>query len=317
MSMHPVYEIHVWDIGVVFRSAKERPFAERKATLKAKSRFVVSWQGSVDAMIFSGDGQSLYTLINLNQHIAGVAPLNRVQIWDAATGQERGSVGDHGTRYHALAFARDGRLIAVTEQQLNVRQPEALYKVRIWDAERRQELAEPRTVSGVELPLDLDPESLTLTSNTQSQSHDVFSPGAHSSTANSPDGKVKAVRGYDLPLQTTGADGKLKIVPSPTDVAIVDVETGEVLHALKGYGQWVSRLAFSPDGKTLAVGESSGKLHLWNVASGRLLLTLPGHTGSVNGLAFRADGRVLATCSDVEIRLWHAATDEEVARQEP
>jgi WD40 repeat protein len=59
------------------------------------------------------------------------------------------------------------------------------------------------------------------------------------------------------------------------------------------------------------------RFKVWNVAAGRLLLTLPGHNGSVNGLAFRADGRVLASCSDSEIRLWHAATDEEVARRSP
>ena len=74
---------------------------------------------------------------------------------------------------------------------------------------------------------------------------------------------------------------------------------------------------FSPDGKTLAVGENSGKIRLWNVAAGRMLLTLPGHKGSVNGLAFRPDGRALASCNDTEIRLWRAATDKEVARRSP
>jgi WD40 repeat protein len=198
-----------------------------------------------------------------------------------------------------------------------VRRPEVLYKVRIWDAERRQELAAPRTVAGAELPLDLDAESLTPTSNTPSQSHDVFGPGAHSSTATSPDGKLKAVRGYRLPVQSTGPDGKVKIEPSPTDVTLADAATGEVLHVLRSYGQSVSRLAFSPDGRTLAVGESSGKIQLWNVAAGRLLLTIPAHAGPVSGLAFRADGRVLASCSDSEIRLWRAASDEEVAREKP
>jgi WD40 repeat protein len=284
--------------------------------LKAKNRFFVSWQGSVDALVFSGDGQSLYTIVNLNQYISGVAPLNRMQVWDVATGQERGSVGDHGTRFHALAFARDGRLLAVTQQQLNVRRPEVLYKVRVWDVASQKELTTPQTVAGLELPLDLDAEAMTLTSNTPSQSDDLFSPGAHSSTAISPDGKVKAVRGYTLPLQTTGPDGKLKIVPSPTDVVLVDVKTGEVLHALKSYGQWVSRLAFSPDGKTLAVGESSGKIHLWNVAAGRLLLSIPAHAEAVTGLAFRADGRLLASSSGNEIRLWHAA-DEAIAFPAP
>jgi WD40 repeat protein len=102
----------------------------------------------------------------------------------------------------------------------------------------------------------------------------------------------------------------VKIDPSPTDVTLIDVATGKVTHTLKGYGQWVCRLAFTPDGRTLAVGDHNGKIHLWNVAAGRLLLTIDAHTGPVSGLAFRADGRVLASCNDAEIRLWRAETEE-------
>jgi WD40 repeat protein len=126
-----------------------------------------------------------------------------------------------------------------------------------------------------------------------------------------------AARGFKWPHQFTGPDGKTKIDPSPTDVTLVDAVSGEVRHILKGHGQWVCRLAFTPDGKTLAVGEYGGAIKLWNVAAGRLLLTIQAHTGPVTGLAFRADGRVLASCSDTGIRLWQAATDAEVARRAP
>src|SRR5207248_597128 len=118
----------------------------------------------------------------------------------------------------------------------------------IWDAISKQELAAPQLFTATQLPLDLDPKSLAVAPNTPPQHDawtDAFSFGAHSSTAISPNGKLQAVRGFRLPIHSTGPDGKLKVEPSPTDVTLVDVATGEVLHVLRSYGQSVSRLAFS------------------------------------------------------------------------
>jgi WD40 repeat protein len=57
---------------------------------------------------------------------------------------------------------------------------------------------------------------------------------------------------------------------------------------------WVSRLAFSPDGKTLATG--SGKTaQLWDMATGQVTATLEGHSHPVTQLAFAPDGKTLAT----------------------
>jgi WD40 repeat protein len=56
-------------------------------------------------------------------------------------------------------------------------------------------------------------------------------------------------------------------------------------------------LAFSADGKTLAVGREDGAIDLWDVATRTLRKTLPGHTGGYgsNGLRFSPDGRALAS----------------------
>ncbi len=301
VSMSPVYEVHVWDLA-----AKER-----------RQRFIVSWQGAVEKMAFSGDGRALYLLASSQPNIHGVPSVNRLQAWDLVTGKERGSRGDAGTRFHALAFAEDGRLLALTEQRLNVRWPEpspSQYKVRTWDVLGGKEIAAPQVFTAPQLPLDLNPESLAASPNPpppkEGWEEDTFSFGSHTSSALSPDGKTKAVREFRLPLQETGPDGKIKTTPSPTDVQLIDAATGDGKHVLKGYGQWVCRLAFSPDGKTLAVGEHAGKIQLWNVAAGRLLLTIAAHNGPVNGLAFRGDGRMLASCSDGEVRLWRADTNE-------
>ena len=113
-------------------------------------------------------------------------------------------------------------------------------------------------------------------------------------------------------LVELSADGKLEARETGGGIQLTELP-GKLSHLLKG-NEGVSRMAFSPDGKTLAVATTTGQIRLWNVAAGRLVLTIRAHAGPVNGLAFRADGRLLASCSDNEIRYWRAATDEGVAR---
>jgi WD40 repeat protein len=59
-------------------------------------------------------------------------------------------------------------------------------------------------------------------------------------------------------------------------------------------------LAFSPDGRMLAVGGRTGEkdIRVFEVATGLLRLRLVGHAGIVNGLAFSPNGRLLASASD-------------------
>ena len=69
-------------------------------------------------------------------------------------------------------------------------------------------------------------------------------------------------------------------------------------------------VAFSPDGKTLAAGNATGRTALWNVAASKLAVTLtdPGSKG-VGSVAFSPDGRILAA-GDFNGRtyLWDVAT---------
>src|SRR5262245_56574107 len=59
----------------------------------------------------------------------------------------------------------------------------------------------------------------------------------------------------------------------------------------------VTSLAFSPDGRTLAVGHARGSLMLWDPATGEERQALHGHPDTVWSLAFRPDGKVLASGS--------------------
>jgi WD40 repeat protein len=70
-------------------------------------------------------------------------------------------------------------------------------------------------------------------------------------------------------------------------------------------------LAFSPDGRILAVSGAGNTVRLWDVATHQPLKTLSGNQGPVYSLAFSPDGRTLATGSaDQTVRLWNVATGQ-------
>jgi WD40 repeat protein len=71
------------------------------------------------------------------------------------------------------------------------------------------------------------------------------------------------------------------------------------------------RMVFTPDGRTLAVADSSRVL-LLDITDGRVAAILSRHAKVVVGLAFSPDGRALATCSmDGTVRIWDYPTGHE------
>jgi WD40 repeat protein len=78
-------------------------------------------------------------------------------------------------------------------------------------------------------------------------------------------------------------------------------------------GRHVARLAFAPDGRSLAASSGDGRLCLWEVPSGRLLGRWSSAGYQVGALHFAADGRLLALGSFLErIRLWDVASGKTI-----
>ncbi|MEH2240797.1 WD40 repeat domain-containing protein [Nostoc sp.] len=69
-------------------------------------------------------------------------------------------------------------------------------------------------------------------------------------------------------------------------------EKGHLLHTFQGHTDTVLRVVFSPDGKTIATGNSDNTVKLWNL-SGQLLHTLQGHSSFVTSVVFSPDGNTL------------------------
>lgn len=69
-------------------------------------------------------------------------------------------------------------------------------------------------------------------------------------------------------------------------VRLWDVSTGQVLKTLRGHGNEVWAVAFSPDGQILVSGSHDQTVKLWDANTGQALRTLQGHTGWVWSVAF-------------------------------
>jgi WD40 repeat protein len=115
----------------------------------------------------------------------------------------------------------------------------------------------------------------------------------------SPDGKWLASGGYDGTVKIWEVSSGKNLVDVPVKAPTMpnsDPPPANVIHSL----------AFSPDGKSLAVGGSDTSIYLLNPADGKIVRTLPGHTSTVGALAYHPTGTVLASASkDRTVRLWN------------
>ena len=87
-------------------------------------------------------------------------------------------------------------------------------------------------------------------------------------------------------------------------VRIYDTRTSQVLANIKKHTDWVTSLAFSPDGVLLASGDRNGGLYVWEAATGNEFLNLRGHEKMIGSLAWRGDSNLLAAGSEDGNMTW-------------
>jgi len=95
---------------------------------------------------------------------------------------------------------------------------------------------------------------------------------------------------------------------SGNQICVIDLHTGHKRLISNAAKQYVTALAFSPDGKTLASGGgfAESDIRLWDVADGKEIARLEGHKAWIGSLVFWPDGSRLASCSgDQTIRVWN------------
>ena len=125
------------------------------------------------------------------------------------------------------------------------------------------------------------------------------------------------------PRLAFASDGKTLAKAAYWDAKLWEVRTAKELTSFKAKTvvkggteyllEQLESVAFSPDGKTLAVGSASpgplapgvGYVSLWDISLGQKRATLRGHKDGASSVAFSPDGQVLATGShDNTVYLW-------------
>jgi WD40 repeat protein/tetratricopeptide (TPR) repeat protein len=268
-----------------------------------------------------------------------------VQLWDAATGRlvRELSAGDNKGFISSVAFSpTDNRLLAVGYGG----QQDVSY-VALWDIDAGTELARlPGAVDPTKPPgsqadqddglvgaLAFSPDGKYLVAGFGSKNlfKGQASPNPLKVWEVSTRRLIRRLNGhtdYCLALDFS-RDGKLLASGSRDGLAILwSTTTWNKAHTLEnpdpaslysssGRSQ-VEAVAFSPDGKTLAVASFSGSLHLWDVAGGKLRETLKGHSSAAQAVAFSPDGRTLASGSiDQTVRLWNVETGRQLMQLDP
>ncbi|MDD5627817.1 MAG: hypothetical protein PHU21_02045 [Elusimicrobia bacterium] len=257
----------------------------------------------IHSMAFSPDGSLL-----------AVAGEDSLKILDAATGEvlrtfaERFSEGDSDpeyTRTYAVLFSTDGKLlIGACDSRSGVKR----HRIKVWDL-LSQELV--RTLDGHQGPikgLSLSRDGSRLASASWDKTVRIWDTGAWktvqtlkagmslSAVAMSRDGRSIAACGGGRPGD-----------PAENRVWVWDAASGKPRKWVsRRPGGWMSSLAFSPNGRLLAVGGLARGLEVYDPASGAEVAYLGGfgdyqdfqrQGGARHGsgqVAFSPDGRVLA-----------------------
>jgi WD40 repeat protein/tRNA A-37 threonylcarbamoyl transferase component Bud32 len=154
-----------------------------------------------------------------------------------------------------------------------------------------------------------------------------------------PSGEWFAVAdGNEIVLRTPTGELLRKITPASTPLAVspdsqliargwtdgadlVSAADGKLLQSFRGIPDNTLNLAFSRDGKRLAVAGSERSVRVWNLDTqsvealqGPLVATIRGHEARVSCVAFNGDGTRLVATSHEALRVWNPTQDPEVVR---
>ena len=118
-----------------------------------------------------------------------------------------------------------------------------------------------------------------------------------------------------LAADIRGDFGEVSLGSPQRVVRTYSTETGELIREYRKHTDWITALAYSPDGVLLATADRSGGLVVWEAHTGREYLTLGGHGGAINSLSWRTDSNAHATCSeDGLVRIWEMENGRQITQ---
>jgi WD40 repeat protein len=249
--------------------------------------------GRVTALAFAPGGAGLLS--------AGAD--GKVRLWDPVSGVGQGGLDGLGGKVSTLALSPSGDGLALGcadgAVQLGHRPPGLL------DPSLK---AHGGTVNA----LAYSGDGRTLISAAEDGTVRRWDPLAHQ-----PGRPIWKRRTGPVPIAVSPRGDLLALGDDDRTIRLLELPNGKPTGvALRGHRDWLSALAFSPDGRLLASAgapmSGAGQVKVWDVASGRELADLRGHTRAVWCVAFASDGKTVAAGGgDGTVRFWDATTGRE------
>ena len=268
--------------------------------------------GGIDDLVFSPDGLRL----------ASVAGDRTVQLWNLAQLDTRPTfLHGHRRAVTSVLFSRDGNQIytgsddgTVKVWDISLREPTNCLAVSDWSDEVA--FSPDGTLAAV---TDYSARNAVLYQ--LSNRSRIGTIGDHLEPCRgvtfSPDGKLLATVGATVQISEVSSGRKIRDLPINTDAwpASVAFHPFQPLLAVASEGlrfldlrnfsrlnllpdaptNHVGRVAFSPDGKWVALGMWSGQVSIWDFATGRPRCSFQEHTNAINALCFSHLGSLLAS----------------------
>jgi RNA polymerase sigma factor (sigma-70 family) len=244
-------------------------------------------------LCFSRDGRLLTT----------ISEDNRVQVWDVATGKELRQFNaplEGHTRHHVVS--PDGMTCASDSEERHGQVTKA--KIVLWSMDTGKKLNELTADDGWIGALAFADNGRTLYSWGWEKKVRIWDVATAKLQREFSAGLRQCYTGKFSP------DGKWFVCKSRQEgIMLYNLALGGERYRFKITGMDHADypgLAFSPDGRTLAVGDVAGTIHLAELATGKIRHRLTdGHRAGIAALVFSADGeRLISGSEDTTALVW-------------
>ncbi|MDY3557968.1 WD40 repeat domain-containing protein [Gemmata sp. JC673] len=310
--------------------------------------------GKLEATIDAGAAMTALVFLDGNRLVASGGD-KVVKVWDLAAKKVLKELGGHTLAVLTVAASPDGKLVVSGSADASVRgfAPDSGKEVWKWSS-RKAAVAVAVRADGKRVAVGIADGGLSLLDVSGPAARELSTLAAHTAgttcVAFSPDGnRLASVGGdgalrvwsvgtdgaltqlvrFDGPVTTTGAaaaplstvafapDGRY-VASAGADavVRVWDIQTKSEARGLRGHTDWVTSVAFSPNGQSLVAvaAEKDNTLRIFELPQLDAASAAGGHMLAVNAVAVSPNGKLVATAAiDQTIKVWDIATGKEVA----